>query len=126
MERINFQLTPWGSLIESAMKVKGVKLSDGEFVKRLKKAQLPYLDDNEFLPKTFKAFGFDISDFKGIPIGLYKDEQFNTAIFSPVAPITFTDEEGIEKQTIMPVPITKGFIPQTVAKNIHSVQLINL
>lgn len=124
-ERFNFLCTPWGSLIESCLKLTNTKISNGEFVKRLKKAQLPYLDDENFLPKTFKAFGLSIDDFKGLTIGLYRDEQFKTAIFHPVAPITIKDDEG-EKSVIAPAPIKKGFLPQTVVKNWQKVELIKL
>ena len=65
-ERFNFMLTPWGSLIESCLKITGKKITNGEYIKRLKHAKLPYLDDTDFLPKTFEAMGLDIADFKGI------------------------------------------------------------
>ena len=124
-ERFNFLLTPWGSLIESCLKVTGMKITNGEYIKRLKHARLPYLDDADFLPKTFKAMGLDIADFRGITIGLYRDEQFNTAIFHPVCPVTVTGDEG-EKEVIAPAPIKKGFLPATVTKNWQNVELIKL
>lgn len=124
VDRKNFALTPWGSLIESCLKVTGKKLTDGQYMKLLKKAKFPYLDDGEFLPKTFEAMGFDIADFKGVTIGLYKDD-IGTSLFYPVAPLTVTGDDG-EKEIIAPVPIFDDFIPQTVARNIGNVELIRL
>lgn len=124
-ERKQFALTPWGSLIESCLKVTGKKLSDGQYMKLVKKAKFPHLDDGEFLPKTFAAMGFDISDFKGVTLGLYKDEELGTSLFYPVAPLTVTGDDG-EKEIVAPVPIFDDFIPQTVARNIGNVELIKL
>ena len=124
-ERFNFMLTPWGSLIESCLKVTGKKITNGEYIKRLKHARLPYLDDPEFLPKTFEAMGLDIADFKGITIGLYRDEKFGSAVFHPVCPVKVTGEDG-EKEVITPAPIRKDFLPQTVVRNWEKVELIKL
>lgn len=125
VERFQFLLTPWGSLIESCLKLTGKKINDAKYMNIVKKAKFPYLDDPDFLPKTFKAMGLDISDFKGLTIGLYRDEQFNTAIFHPVCPVKVTGDEG-EKEVITPAPIKKGFLPATVTKNWQNVELVKL
>ena len=124
-ERLNFLLTPWGSLIESCLKVTGKTINDAKYVNLIRKAKFPYLDDPEFLPKTFKAVGLDIADFKGITIGLYRDERFNSAVFHPVCPVKVTGDEG-EKEVITPAPIRKDFLPQTVVRNWEKVELVKL
>lgn len=92
--RRNIVNTPYGSLVQTFLILNGITWTDGEFVKKFKKAQLPFLEDEQFMQKTLSAVGLKYEDLVGKPV-LVCESNYNT-IFSP-----FITNDG----EIMPLPL---------------------
>lgn len=73
--------TPYGSLVQSYLILNGIEWTDGEFVKRFKKAELPFLDDSDFMKKTLEEMGLQHIDIVNKPLAVC--ENANNTIFCP-------------------------------------------
>ena len=73
--------TPYGSLIKTYCILNGINITEGEFVKKMKKAKFPFIDDEMFICKTLEAVGFNYDDIINKPVALCENE-FNS-IFCP-------------------------------------------
>lgn len=73
--------TPYGSLVQTCLILNAFRWSDGEFVRRFKEAELPYMDDEDFIEKTLVAVGLEYKDIVGKPVALVSDEY--NSIFCP-------------------------------------------
>lgn len=83
--------TPYGSLVQSCLILNAFRWSDGEFVRRFKQAELPYMDDPDFIEKTLVAVGLEYKDIIGKPVALVSDEH--NSIFCPF--VFDTDEDEV-------------------------------
>lgn len=73
--------TPYGSLVQSYLILNGIEWTDGEFVKRFKAAELPFLDDTDFISKTLESVGLQYIDIVNKPLAICENE--NNTIFCP-------------------------------------------
>ena len=73
--------TPYGSLVQSYLILNGIEWTDGEFVKKFKKAKLPFLDDKDFMQKTLDQMDLPVIGIIGKPIAVC--ENTNNTIFCP-------------------------------------------
>jgi hypothetical protein len=73
--------TPYGSLVQSYLILNGIEWTDGEFVKRFKKAELPFLDDHDFMKKTLEEICLPMHEIIGKPLAVCENE--NNTIFCP-------------------------------------------
>lgn len=73
--------TPYGSLVQSYLILNGIEWTDGEFVKRFKAAEFPFLDDSDFISKTLEAVGLQYIDIVNKPLAVC--ENANNTIFCP-------------------------------------------
>lgn len=127
IERRNYELTPWGSLISSLLIVSGRKWSNAKYNQKVGRAIFPYLDDEDFVGKTLRAVGLSIEDFTGHTIGLYRGK--GTVMFAPVSPVEMELKDGSKVSKIFPLPISnlnKDFFPNTIVENIENVELMTL
>lgn len=81
LEREQLIATPYGSLVQTYLILNGIEWTDGEFVKKFKKAKFPFMEDKQFLRKTLEAVGLSYDLIKNKPVALCENE-FNT-IFCP-------------------------------------------
>lgn len=73
--------TPYGSLVQSYLILNGIEWTDGEFVKRFKKAELPFLGYRDFMKKTLEEIGLPMNGIIGKPLAVC--ENANNTIFCP-------------------------------------------
>ena len=73
--------TPYGSLVQSYLILNGIEWTDGEFVGKFKKAELPFLDDPDFMKKTLEEMDLQYIDIVNKPLAVCENE--NNTIFCP-------------------------------------------
>lgn len=73
--------TPYGSLIQTHLILNGITWTNEEFVKRMKKADFPFMDDKEYIKKTLENVGLNYIDIVNKPVALCEG-KFNT-VFCP-------------------------------------------
>ena len=83
--------TPYGSLVQSYLILNGIEWTDGEFVKKFKKAELPFIDDPDFMKKTLEEMGLPMYQIIGKPLAVC--ENANNTIFCPF--VFDTDENEV-------------------------------
>ena len=112
--RKNFRNTPYGSLIETCNILLQKNISDGELIKKVKKAEFPLLDSKDFIKETVEAVGIDFEKVKQLPICCIKSDW--NVLFLP-----YIKENG----DIIPMPIDEnGQYPQTFYKA-SSIEIID-
>lgn len=77
----NLIATPYGSLIQTYAILNGINMTNGEFIKKMKKGKFPFLEDENFIQKTLEAVGFDYDEIYGKPVVVCENEM-NT-VFCP-------------------------------------------
>ena len=80
--RQNITNTVYGSLVQSTLILREIEWTDEEFVKRFKKAELPFIEDEDFIKKTIEAVGLKYEDVEGLPLVFVESEK-NT-LFMPI------------------------------------------
>ena len=90
--------TPYGSLVQTCLILNSFRWTDGEFVRRFKKAELPYMDDPDFIEKTLSAVGLEYKDIIGKPVALVENEH--NSIFCPF--VFNTDENEVILLSLYP------------------------
>ena len=101
--------TIYGSLIASVNLLKGEEgLTDFELLARLKKAELPFIEDPDFMKKTVESVGFNYEeDCKNKPLCVWTS-TYNTIIL----PYIWSDEN----EEPIPVPVRRDAMLQRTAK----------
>jgi hypothetical protein len=103
---VRFYATPYGSLLKTCIISLNLGWDRFKIYNRVKNAVLPFLDDDDFIEKTVKAFGIDFEEVKKIPMVYVTSDLTKNSLFMPF----FRDENG----EMVVVPLNKdGSYPQT-------------
>lgn len=116
--RQNITNTVYGSLVQSVLILREIDWTDEEFVKRFKKAQLPFIEDEDFIKKTVEAVGLKYEDVEGLPLVFVESEK-NTLFM----PYYYNDDNEL-----VVLPLNKeGVYPNTYynAIDIHAIDWDN-
>lgn len=116
--RQNITNTVYGSLVQSTLILREIDWTNEEFVKRFKKAQLPFIEDEDFIKKTVEAVGLKYEDVEGLPLVFVESEK-NTLFM----PYYYNDDNEL-----VVLPLNKeGVYPSTYynAIDIHAIDWDN-
>lgn len=110
----NVRNTIYGSLIQSAVILLQLNWTDSEYLKRIKKAQFPVIEDEDFIKKTVEAVGIDYEDVKGLPLCIV-ESSWNTLI------LPYIEEDGMH----LPMPINREAILPATVTHAKSIKIID-